>query len=87
MAQVSACQGRDPAGWNPGFGGEAAPAPQRPHLAGARSGRFLLSSSPDLTFASSDGGFSIAYVHLSSFLSLQKACPGAGGSESERSDL
>lgn len=62
------------------------PASQRPRLAGAYK-TLLTPQQPRSTFASSDGGFFIAHAHLLPFLSLQKACPVAQGSESKRSDL
>lgn len=77
-------QGLASSGWNPGEDPE--PPSQHPHL--ARAYKTLLTlQQPRSTFASSVGVFFIAHAHLLLFLSLQKACPAAGGSESKRSDL
>lgn len=79
-------------GWDPGEAAplgppEALPCTTAPSPGQSADKTFLGSLQPRSTFASSDGGFSIAPVHLPSFLSLQKACPGPGGGESKRSDL
>lgn len=88
MAQISACLGRETLL----VGTQGLEVRQLLHHSaliwqGGAFRTFLTLQQPRLTFASSDGGFSIAYVHLSSFPSLQKACSGAGGRASKRSDL
>ena len=69
------------------FRGQAGPAPQRPLLAGLCTAHFSLYSSPEVHLLPLRGTSLIAHAHLPPFLSLQKACPGAWGSESKRSDL